>query len=100
MIPFKIDETVTFSQLEEKINENKLSEIILPIDRVLEHLDVYRVSKDVKWRVLNGQKLSVQDVQIETNPFKVMHQNELLAIYERHRHDQIKPIRVFQMYKD
>lgn len=97
----KIDETVTFSQLEEKINENKLSEIILPIDRVLEHLDVYRVSKDVKWRVLNGQKLSVQDVQIETNPFKVMYQNELLAIYERHRHDhQIKPVRVFQMYKD
>ena len=95
-----IDETVTFTQLEKHVTENRLDEIILPIERALEHLDVFQVSKSMKNRVLNGQKLTARGVTIETNPFKVMYQYELLAIYEKQPQEMIKPVRVFQMYKD
>lgn len=97
-----LDDTITFSEIEAKWKDDKLEEIVLPIERALEHLDVYQVSESVKKRVLNGQKLSARYVHVRTNPFKVMYGNQLLAIYERHKKNrhELKPVRVFHIHKD
>lgn len=96
-----LNDTVTFIQLEKALENNQLHEILLPVDRMLNHLSTIQVNEATKKRVLQGQKLRAPDESI-TDPFVVKHHDELLAIYERHKEnkEQIKPIRVFNLYKN
>lgn len=95
-----IDETVTFDQLEIAKQENRLHEFILPIERVLTHLPALQVNDSLKKRILQGQKLRAPKKTL-SEPFLMMYQNQLLAIYEydRKQKGKIKPVRVFNMYK-
>src|SRR5690625_1275446 len=98
---FTIDETVTFEQVEKAVVENRLKDIMYPVARGLEHMPVWNVSKEVKTRVLLGQKLPRPDIKF-SEPFLVKYKNELLAIYKYHEKNktEIKPVRVFNMYKN
>lgn len=98
---FTIDETVTFEQVEKAIEENRLADILYPVVRGLKHMPVWQVTKEVKQRVLLGQKLPLPNLNIN-EPFLVMYKDELLAIYKNHEKNahEIKPVRVFNMYKN
>lgn len=98
---FSITDTVTFSELEKALQEDKLEQMILPIDRGLEHLPIVNVSDEVKRKVLQGQKLPLPSERI-AEPFVMKYENKLLAIYEYHKQNrnEIKPVRVFNIHKE
>lgn len=97
---FTLNETVTFAEIENAKLENRLNEIVLPIERALQHLPAIKVDTSLKKRILQGQKLHKPKENIK-EPFLMMYENQLLAIYEYDKKhiDKIKPIRVFNMYK-
>lgn len=99
---FTIQETITFEEIENKLNENKIDELILPIERGFKHLPSFVVDEHTRTRVLQGQKLPVSEKVPTTSPFKVMYNNKLLAVYEKHKNNEheIKPIRVFNVHKN
>lgn len=90
-------DTVQFDMLEKAAASNKLQALLLPIDSGLQHLDTLTADETMKFRVMNGQKLSRPKKTINTDPFKIMFENQLLAVYQIHPEhaDVIKPIRVF-----
>jgi len=94
-------ETVTFEQIEEAIHLGEIDTIFLPIEFGLNHLAIYRVDEAVKRKVLQGQKLPLPKQLLKSEPFIIMHENELLAIYEKHpiNKSEIKPVRVFNIHK-
>lgn len=97
---FHLDETYTFSDIQQKVNNHQdIEALLLPIDQGLRHLYTLNVDEDIKEKVLYGQKLPLPKKHIETNPFKVMFQDKLLAIYEKHPKNkhEIKPVRVFNL---
>lgn len=97
---FTSDQTVTFSQIEQAISENRGAQLLHPIERGISHLDIIHVSKDVKQRVLNGQKLNSNQFNVNTDPFLIKYEDELLAIYRRDNDEHlIRPARVFNVYK-
>ncbi len=93
----KQQDTVTFDKIEEAIIDDQLDDVLLPIANGLTHLESVRVDEDTKKKVLNGQKLAKTNIIKTTQPFVMMHNNQVLAIYQIHPdHDeQIKPVRVF-----
>ncbi|WP_077326211.1 tRNA pseudouridine(55) synthase TruB [Virgibacillus siamensis] len=87
-------DTVTFTTIE---NTPERGNLLLPISRGVDHLDVLEVDEQTKMKVKNGQKLGIPERVLQTEPFSVMYKNELLAIYRIHpeKKDCIKPVRVF-----
>lgn len=94
---FSEKNSVDFATIEEAVMKNEESDLLFPIIKGLDHLDILYVNETLESKVKNGQKLSLPEVLPKTNPFMVMHQNKLLAIYQIHpeNKNQIKPIRVF-----
>lgn len=90
-------ETVTFSQIQEAVDQQKESKFLLPITRGLTHLDSIIVSDKVRKRVLFGQKLARPENEPSTDPFIVIHEDQVLAIYQTNpkNNQEIKPVRVF-----
>ncbi|QGS68672.1 hypothetical protein CV093_09880 [Oceanobacillus sp. 143] len=71
--------------------------MLVPIIHGVDHLDRLDVDEATKFKVMNGQKLKAPKHTIETDPFLVVHQQHLLAIYQNHpdKPEEIKPVRVF-----
>ncbi|WP_430785857.1 tRNA pseudouridine(55) synthase TruB [Virgibacillus flavescens] len=94
---FKEESTVTFQQIEDKVKQNKQNDLLLPIISGLSHLDTYSVDEETSKKVLFGQKFTKPMIKLKTNPFVILYQEEILAIYQDHptKEDQIKPVRVF-----
>lgn len=95
---FKKEDTVTFETIEKAAEKNEQSQLLEPIIEGLDQLDSLYVNDETKRRVLNGQKLLKPERDLKTDPFIVMHDKKLLAIYQIHpeKPDLIKPVRVFQ----
>lgn len=102
---FKESETFTFTEIEAIIddNTNKHSEMIYPTSRALKHLDTYSVNEHMKKLILFGQKLPLPETIefIADKPYKVMHNAELLAIYQINpeNEQEIRALRVFNEAK-
>lgn len=96
--PFTKKSTVTFEQIEKAVEKNEQNHLLEPITKGLNQLDCLNVDDETKIKVLHGQKLSTPEKALNTDPFKVMCNEELLAIYQIHpeKAEQIKPVRVFQ----
>ncbi|GGB30663.1 tRNA pseudouridine(55) synthase TruB [Virgibacillus dakarensis] len=90
-------DTVTFTAIEKAVKMDQTKKLLLPITRGLTHLDCIMVDDDTKQKVLCGQKLAKRDLRFKTDPFLMMHQDKVLAIYQTHPENdkQIKPVRVF-----
>ncbi|MFD1850339.1 tRNA pseudouridine(55) synthase TruB [Oceanobacillus bengalensis] len=89
--------SITFDMIEEAVVAGRQDDLLAPIVSGLSHLDTLHVDGQTKERVLYGQKLSKPDKIMQTDPFVVMHNGQLLAIYQNHpeNEEQIKPVRVF-----
>lgn len=90
-------DTVTFQDIANAAEKKEIEKILLPITRGLTHLDSIIVDGKMKERVLFGQKLAKPDNKPKTDPFVMMYQGQVLAIYQIHPENdkQIKPVRVF-----
>ncbi|WP_188454347.1 tRNA pseudouridine(55) synthase TruB [Virgibacillus oceani] len=98
---FSEKDTYTFDEIEQAIESEQQDNILLPIARGITQLDQLTVNEEIMRKVLNGQKLAKPDKRLSTDPFAVMYDNHVLAIYQTHpeKDDQIKPVRVFQVDK-
>ena len=100
---FKREETFSFEEIEEASQSLNIESFIQPTKRALEHIRPYEVGEELKWRILCGQKLPLPtDFEMDLNvPYKVMSNNELLAIYhvDPNNTDQIRSLRVFNESK-
>lgn len=96
--PFTKKNTVTFDMIETAVENNTQKQLLEPIMKGLNHLDRLNVDEDTKKRILYGQKLAKPKEIVKQNPFVVLCDQELLAIYQIHpeKPDLIKPVRVFQ----
>ncbi|MDY0405841.1 tRNA pseudouridine(55) synthase TruB [Virgibacillus sp. 179-BFC.A HS] len=94
---FAKEDTVNFAELEKAATSDDAKFLLLPIVSGLQHLKTLEVDEKTKVRVRHGQKLPRPDSITSADPFKVMHGNELLAVYQVHpdHHNEIKPVRVF-----
>jgi len=99
---FTAKETVTFEEMYEAKQANRLSKLLLPLIRGLKHMDFIQVDDQQKMKVLHGQKLPRPERPLNTNPFSILSNQQLLAIYKIHPdNDQvIKPVRVFKHLKE
>ncbi len=91
------EDTIRLEEVEAVTTTDGLAQLLLPMTMGITHLDVLYVDTDLRKRVQYGQKLMQPKQPLKTNPFAVMYQDELLAIYQKHpdHDDQIKPVRVF-----
>lgn len=100
---FKESETFTFTEIEDMVKKDTIEKIIYPTSRALNHLDTYSVDKNMKRLILFGQKLPLPETKklIVGKPYKVMHNDELLAIYhiDPENEQQIRALRVFNESK-
>lgn len=96
---FKESETFTFSEIKAIVKNEEYQKLILPTSRALNHLDTYLVDEETKRLILFGQKLALpkNNKFVKGKPYKVMYQNELLAIYhvDPENEQQIRALRVF-----
>ncbi|HIV75738.1 MAG TPA: tRNA pseudouridine(55) synthase TruB [Candidatus Pseudogracilibacillus intestinigallinarum] len=98
---FHLDETITFEEIERKIDENNIPSMLLPVEKAVRHLYHYSVDEKMKDRVLQGQKFPKPSDIMTNDPFAMMYEQKLLAIYEIHPNhpNLIKPVRVFNLHK-
>src|SRR5699024_2927878 len=95
-------DTVTFADIDDAARNDRLNELLLPLNSGLDHLDTVYVDKATKARIRFGQKLSMPDEKPQTDPFLMMYGQKLLAIYQMHpkNPEQIKPVRVLNTEHD
>ncbi|MGJ9458901.1 tRNA pseudouridine(55) synthase TruB [Oceanobacillus sp. CF4.6] len=94
---FSEKNTVTFDTIEEAVENSEQNQLLRPIIEGVNHLDILQVDEETKNKVMNGQKLPKPVENLDTDPFVVMYNEKLLAIYQQHpeKPEQIKPVRVF-----
>lgn len=96
---YTAEDTLTFKQLEQAKESGQLEQTLHSIVDSLKHLDMIEVSEEIKTKILHGQKLMKPEEKINTEPFLMVYDQQLLALYETHPENpaQIKPVRVFHM---
>lgn len=94
---FHKDDTITFEELNELKEAGKLESCLHPLKRGISHLPAYEVTKEMKQRVLYGQKLKNPFPEKDFTHLAMIYENKLIAIYEPIEMNQlaIKPVRVF-----
>ncbi|HLQ95290.1 MAG TPA: tRNA pseudouridine(55) synthase TruB [Pseudogracilibacillus sp.] len=97
-----LSETYTLDEVAEAQQNKNATDVFLPVVEGLQHLPTMQVDALEKRKVLQGQKLSFLVENLQSTPFKIMHEDELLAIYDEHPTEKgiIKPVRVFNLYKN
>ncbi|SFA76916.1 tRNA pseudouridine synthase B [Lentibacillus halodurans] len=91
------EDTVNFTDIEQAVKRNRQDQLLLSISSCLTHMERTYVDEHTRKRVLHGQKLAKHDNLPDTEPFLVMFENRVLAVYETHPENNtvIKPVRVF-----
>ncbi|KGX88401.1 tRNA pseudouridine(55) synthase TruB [Pontibacillus litoralis] len=95
---FEQEDAYTLEQIEQVVQEQKLVNILLPIDRGVRHLSRISISNEEENKIYNGAVLPIPNPVPETDPFCIVNeQQRLLAIYKIHPRKPafMKPARVF-----
>ncbi|WP_428908620.1 tRNA pseudouridine(55) synthase TruB [Niallia sp. Krafla_26] len=83
---FTLEECVTFEQIEEKMNEESIEEILYPLETALSHLPKYAINDKIAEKVKNGAVLPVPPSLEDEKSLIVIESEEghALAIYFHH----------------
>ncbi|KAA9025834.1 tRNA pseudouridine(55) synthase TruB [Niallia endozanthoxylica] len=97
---FSLADCFTFEQVEEKMEEGKIKDILYPIETALAHLPKYRINDKIAEKVKNGAVLPTPDSCMnETKPIVVETESgQALAIYIHHpgKPGMMKPSKVLR----
>ncbi len=97
--PFTLNEAVTLEQLEQMIMADKLSDVLMPIQKALKIFPSVTVSDEIEKKILNGSLL--EETKELSNPRTAVYngQGECLAIYIPHpeRPGWVKPEKVLKI---
>ena len=96
---FQLADAVTIEQLTQLKAEGDIESTLQPVMAGLSHLPVYQVSGDLQQRVEYGQKLEKPAGWQDHQPYVVLNEDRLLAIYQTHPEDEtlIKSMRGFNL---
>lgn len=101
---FTLKDCLTFSQIEERMDNGILEASIYPLERALSHLPKYRINDKVAEKVKNGAVLPIpDDLAFCSGPIIAeTEQGIALAIYEKHpnKPGYIKPVKVLRNGQD
>ncbi|MDC3414097.1 tRNA pseudouridine(55) synthase TruB [Aquibacillus sp. 3ASR75-11] len=94
---FEAQHSYTFEQIEQAIKDGNTKHILAPVEKGVDHLDVYEVDQSTSVKILHGQKLEKPQQVLKTDKFRIQFQDQLLAIYQVNPKNagEIKPVRVF-----
>ncbi|WP_281975553.1 tRNA pseudouridine(55) synthase TruB [Halobacillus litoralis] len=90
------DECYTLAQVQEKADEQKGKELLLPLSRGLSDMVSWEVDEEWKVMIQHGRVLT-KPSHIDAETFAVVHDKEVIAIYQQHpsKPGYVKPVRVF-----
>ncbi|WP_111643767.1 tRNA pseudouridine(55) synthase TruB [Paranoxybacillus vitaminiphilus] len=95
---FTLDQCLTFEEMEEKLKNNELATILIPIEHALFHLPKYQINDKVAEKVKNGAVLPMpNELKNVKDPMLVVDKhNKALALYIKHpeKPHLIKPLKV------
>jgi tRNA pseudouridine55 synthase len=94
--PFQLDDTVTFEQLENLLEEGKESELFMSIEESLSHFPKWVVNDKLAQKIKNGSVLPYEE-HLPTQFAVFNEQGSCLAIYQKHpsKEGLMKPEKVF-----
>ena len=94
----KKDQTITLAQLETIMEEEKLSEYLLPIDYGLEAFPRLAIDEALWARVKNGVVLEQAELDEESYPILLTYKNQIVALYDEHptKMGKLKPRKMFK----
>ncbi|WP_078380857.1 tRNA pseudouridine(55) synthase TruB [Sutcliffiella halmapala] len=95
---FSIEHAITLEGLEELVAEEKISEVLIPMEKALISLPKLEISDTVAEKVRNGAVLPYpEEMEEDLEYFSIFHDNECLAIYMKHptKPGLMKPKKVF-----
>ncbi|MFD1018229.1 tRNA pseudouridine(55) synthase TruB [Thalassobacillus hwangdonensis] len=94
---FGKEDCYSIEEVEKHATNDSVSQILLPMERGLNHIEAWTVDEGLAERIKFGQVLNQTDDLPDSNPFRVVHEGKTLAIYQRHpaKEGKIKPVRVF-----
>src|SRR5699024_6681182 len=78
------EDAITFEKIEKAVGENTYQSFLQPMITAVDHLDKLYVDEETKRKIANGQKLLKPVKLPNSNPFLMMYEEELLAIYQLH----------------
>ncbi|MDX8046983.1 tRNA pseudouridine(55) synthase TruB [Gracilibacillus sp. S3-1-1] len=91
------EDTITLEQIADLQDDGEVVPL-LPINKVLVHLDELKVDEPTMQKVMNGQKLPLPNPIPTTAYFTITFEDKIVAIYQIHDNKQeIKPARVFRV---
>jgi len=96
---FGREEALTLAQIRALMDEEKIQDSILPLERALAHMPRYELSKDEYLLVKNGSRLERDKYLEQQNDALVFYyKNQAVAIYKPHptKTDLIKPAKVLR----
>ena len=94
----KKDQTITLAQLETIMEEEKLSEYLLPIDYGLEAFPRLAIDEALWARVKNGVVLEQAELDEESYPVLLTYDDQIVALYDEHptKTGKLKPRKMFK----
>ncbi|WLD95385.1 tRNA pseudouridine(55) synthase TruB [Alkalihalobacillus sp. AL-G] len=97
--PFKLEDTISFDELEEVVNDGRISEYVLPIEKAVSIFPSTTVSGALEQQVLNGAVLEETKSLSNLRTAVYNEQGECLAIYKPHpkRPGWVKPEKVIKI---
>ncbi|KAA0547892.1 tRNA pseudouridine(55) synthase TruB [Bacillus sp. BGMRC 2118] len=83
---FTLNECVTFEEIEKRMEEGTLADILVPIERALLHLPNRTIDDTVAMKVKNGSVLEMDPLlEHHDNVLLVDQKGNALAVYEKHQ---------------
>lgn len=94
----KADQTIRLEELERAVENEKVTDLLLPIEYGLDVFPTYPISKEIWLQVKNGRVFPVDKFPIEKYPVLLTYQEKAVAVYDLHpsKPGIIKPKKVFR----
>lgn len=101
---FKIEKAYTLSRIQQMADEERLSEILVPVEKVFETLPAVTVKKDAWKALLNGNQLKKEEVEdaaeaaVAEKVRVYSHEGKFYGVYEYDRcRELFHPVKLFFM---
>ncbi len=79
------EQTSTLEEIRQAVEENRMDELLLPIDYALNDFPKYAINEELWKKVKHGALLDEKDFNITEYPVLFTYNNQAVALYERHQ---------------
>lgn len=92
------EEAVTLKDVQEAVKNNKIQDILRPLEMGLSGFDTYNLSKEEWARVKNGALFSIDSFEDVSWPLVFQFNDKAVALYDRHpkKKELVKPVKVIR----